>query len=141
VGALAEGTFPSSGWNVTYQAGIGNGRGAVTSRGGDAGDNNARPAWVVNLFAKPDMPFGLQVGGSLYLDRVSLPGQPEYNERITAAHFVWQREDPELIAEIANVHHDQAGGTFAVSNVAYYAQAAYRLPSFARLWKPYYRFE
>src|SRR5437762_1430577 len=77
VGALAEGTLPSSGWNVTYQAGIGNGRGDVTSRGGDAGDNNVRPAWVVNLFAKPDVAFGLQVGGSLYLDKISGPGRPE----------------------------------------------------------------
>lgn len=141
VGALAEGAFSSGGWNVNYQAGVGNGRGSVISRGGDAGDNNARPAWALNLFAKPDRAFGLQVGGSLYLDRVSLTGRPEFSERITAAHAVWQREDPEVIAEIASVRHAEVGGGPATSSLAYYIQTAYRLPSSSGLWKPYYRFE
>src|SRR5947207_1187760 len=67
VGGLLEGSLPAGGLNVNYQGGVGNGRGNVISRGGDAGDNNARPAWVLNLFTKPDALFGLQVGGSLYL--------------------------------------------------------------------------
>jgi hypothetical protein len=141
VGGLVEGTIPAAGWNVNYQAGIGNGRGNVISRGGDAGDNNARPAYVVNVFTKPDRAFGLQAGGSLYLDRVSVPGRPEFNERIAAAHAVWQRGDPEVIAEIAHVHHERAGGGLPATNVAYYIQTAYRLPPFNREWKPYYRFE
>jgi hypothetical protein len=74
VGALVEGGVPAGGLNLNYQAGIGNGRGNVISRGGDAGDNNARPAYVFNAFAKPDQAFGLQVGGSFYLDRISQPG-------------------------------------------------------------------
>ncbi len=141
VGALAEGGFPAGGWNLNYQAGVGNGRGNVISRGGDAGDNNARPAWALNVFSKPDRAFGLQVGGSLYLDRISLAGRPEFSERIVAAHAVWQREDPEVIAEIANVRHEQVGGGPVASNLAYYIQTAYRPPSVGRLWKPYYRFE
>jgi len=141
VGGLVEGSLPAGGLNVNYQAGVGNGRGNVISRAGDAGDNNARPAWVLNLFTKPDRVFGLQVGGSLYADRVSLPGQPEFDERIIAAHAVWQHEDPEVIAEIADVRHTQDGAALTTSSLAYYVQAAYRLPSFARLWKPYYRFE
>ena len=44
VGALVEGVAPSGGWNINYQAGIGNGRGNVISRAGDAGDNNDVPA-------------------------------------------------------------------------------------------------
>ena len=141
VGALAEGAFSAGGWNLNYQAGIGNGRGNVISRAGDAGDNNARPAVVLNAFTKPDSVFGLQVGGSVYFDRVSVPGRPEFDERIIAADAVWQREDPELIAEIADVRHEPVGGTETTSNLAYYVQAAYRLPSAAHLWKPYYRFE
>jgi hypothetical protein len=141
VGALAEGVLPSGGWNLNYQAGIGNGRGSVISRAGDAGDNNNRPAWLLNVFAKPDRAFGLQVGGSVYIDRVTVAGRPEFDERITSAHAAWQREDPEIIAEIADVHHEQIGGSLSTSNLAYYVQGAYRLPSSARLWKPYYRFE
>jgi hypothetical protein len=141
VGALVEGGIPAGGLNLNYQAGIGNGRGNVISRGGDAGDNNARPAYVANVFAKPDKAFNLQVGGSLYADRVSVPGQPEFNEQIVAGYAVWHREDPELIAEIANVRHERVGGFPSTSNLAYYAQAAYRLPGRGHLWKPYYRFE
>jgi hypothetical protein len=141
VGALVEGNAPAAGWNVNYQAGIGNGRGSVISRGGDAGDNNARPAYVVNVFAKPDAAFGLQFGGSLYLDRISLTGGPEFDERIAAAHVVWQREDPEVIAEIADIRHQPVGGGPTASSRAYYIQTAYRLPAAGRLWKPYYRFE
>jgi hypothetical protein len=141
VGALVEGTAPTKGLHIGYQAGVGNGRGSVISRGGDAGDNNDRPAWLANVFTRPDKLFALQVGGSVYIDRVSTTGRPEFDERILAAHAVWQREDPEVIAEVARVHHSQVGGTLETSNVAYYLQAAYRLPSSARLWKPYYRFE
>jgi hypothetical protein len=141
VGALAEGALRADGWNLNYQAGIGNGRGNVISRGGDAGDNNAHPAVVLNLFVKPDRVFPLQVGGSVYFDRVSAAGRPEFDERITAAHAVWQREDPELVAEIADVRHEMVGGAQTTANLAYYIQAAYRLPSSAHLWKPYFRFE
>ena len=141
VGALAEGLFPASGWNLNYQAGVGNGRGGVISRGGDAGDNNATPAWVGGLFVKPDRAFGLQVGGSLYFDKISLTGQPDFRERIFAGHIAWQREDPEIIAEVANVRHEAVGGISTSSNLAYYVQAAYRLPWLGALWKPYYRFD
>ena len=59
-----------------------------------------------------------------------------------AGHAVWQKEDPEVIAEIANVRHRDVGDSLAASsNLAYYVQTAYRLPWFGRLWKPYYRFE
>ena len=71
VGALVEGVVPSGGWNINYQAGIGNGRGSVISRAGDAGDNNDVPALLVNVFTKPDRLFGLQVGASAYSDRIT----------------------------------------------------------------------
>ena len=141
VGGLVEGTLPASGWNIAYQPGIGNGRGNVLRRGGDAGDNNDRPAYLVNVFTRPDQAFGLQVGASAYFDRISLVGKPEYGEQIFAAHAVWQHENPELIAEIADVRHEQIGSDTTTSNIAYYAQAAYRLPPPLVQWKPYYRFE
>jgi hypothetical protein len=141
VGALAEGSWIARGWNLNYQAGVGNGRWNVISRPGDAGDNNDRPAWVLNFFARPDAPFGLQVGGSAYFDRVSVPGQPEYNEQIVSAHAVWLHEDPEVIAEIADVRHTQVGFSGTTSNLGYYVQGAYRLRGAARLFKPYYRYE
>ena len=141
VGALAEGALPAAGLNLNYNAGVGNGRGAVISRSGDFGDVNNSRAWLVNLFVKPDKLYGLQAGGSVYRDRITLAPN-EYGEWITSGHLVWARENPEVIAEVANVRHQGLGNFKGVSNsVAYYIQTAYRLPWLERLWKPYYRFE
>src|SRR5258707_10325413 len=40
VGFLAEGNIPSGGAGLSYNVGVGNGRGNVIFRPGDAGDNN-----------------------------------------------------------------------------------------------------
>ena len=83
----------------------------------------------------------MQVGGSFYRDKVGAPGNRAFGEWIGSAHIIWQKENPELIAEFANVHHDEQGGNAVSNSQAYYIQAAYRLPWFGSLWKPYYRFE
>jgi hypothetical protein len=141
IGALAEGALPAGGLNLNYNAGIGNGRGAVISRSGDFGDVNNNRAWLVNLFVKPDKLYGLRAGGSVYRDEIT-QGASNYREWITSGNLVWARESPEVIAEVANVHHEGIGPIVGVSNsIAYYVQVAYRLPWFERLWKPYYRFE
>ncbi len=141
VGALVEGAVPASGWHVNYQAGLGNGRGSVISRAGDPGDSNGKRAWLMNVFTKPDRPFGLQLGGSAYFDTVTVAGGREFGEQIVAAHAVWQKEDPEVIAEIAGVRHEESGQAVSTWSHAFYIQTAYRLPVLDRLWKPYYRFE
>jgi hypothetical protein len=141
IGALVEGALPAGGLNLNYNAGIGNGRGAVLSRGGDFGDINNNRAWLTTLFIKPDKLYGLQVGGSVYRDEIT-QGLNNHREWITSGHFVWSRENPEVIAEVANVHHTGVAPLSGVSNsLAYYAQVGYRLPWLDRLWKPYYRFE
>jgi hypothetical protein len=141
VGAMVEGALPASGWNVNYQVGLGNGRGSVISRAGDAGDNNGNRAWLANVYVKPDRMFGLRAGASIYGDQVTLATGREFGERIVSGHVVWRREDPELIAEIAGVRHQEVGSTSVAWSHAFYVQVAYRLPQFGRLWKPYYRFE
>jgi hypothetical protein len=141
IGALVEGSVPASGWNVGYKAGLGNGRSTVISRGGDAGDVNDNKAWLVNGFSKPDALYGLEFGASLYGDRVTVPSAGDVGERIVSAHVAWSKEDPEFIAEVASVRHERAGGGDVTWSHAYYVQAAYRLPQFNRLWKPYFRFE
>lgn len=143
IGGLVEGAVPAGGLNLNYKAGVGNGRAAVISRGGDAGDSNGDRAWLANVFAKPDKVFGLEVGGSAYGDSVTLADSREFHEKIVSGYVVWNKEEPELIAEIAGVRHRAAGSSDddATWSRAYYIQAAYRLPSFKRLLKPYYRFE
>jgi hypothetical protein len=141
VGMLVEGAVPARGLNLNYNLGLGNGRGQVISRSGDIGDINNNRAWLVNAFVKPNRLYGLQVGGSVYRDMISPLGVPAAREWIQSAHIAWLKETPEVIAEFANVSHQPVGGGSPVHSQAFYAQAAYRLPGDARLWKPYYRFE
>ena len=140
VGGLIEGAVPAGGLHLNYNVGLGNGRGAVINRAGDAGDINNNRAWLVNLFVKPDRPFGLQAGGSAYRDRISL-GARAFDEWITSGHIVWSKEKPEVIAEAANINHTEVGRPDSVNSQAYYIQVGYRLPGLEQLWKPYYRFE
>jgi hypothetical protein len=134
VGALVEGATPAGGWNLNYKAGVGNGA-------GDAGDSNDDLAWLVNAFSKPDAAYGLEFGGAAYADSVTLPSGQEMKEQIVSAFGAWQKEDPEIVAEFAAVRHREAGTAEVFWSRAYYVQAAYRLPAFNRLWKPYARVE
>jgi len=141
VGGLVEGSAPANGLNVNYKLGVGNGRATVIGRAGDAGDSNDSLAWLANVFVRPDAVFGLEAGGSLYGDTVRLASGREIDEQVVAAHAVWNREDPELIAEVASVRHrDTLTGQVTWSH-GYYVQAAYRLGEPWAQWKPYARFE
>ena len=141
VGAMAEGNIPSGGLGLGYNLGIGNGRGEVISRPGDAGDINNNRAWVAKLFARPAKAYGLEVGGSFYRDKITLPSGLNYREWIGTGYLVWTKGAPEFLAEFDNVNHRNIL-TNAVSNSnASYVQVAYRLPWSERVLKPYYRFE
>lgn len=149
IGALAEGAVPTGPLGLNYQVGLGNGRSSNIARAGDGGDINNNRAWVVNIFSRPRGWSGFQIGGSAYGDEITVPGAtggspplvPRTRELISSAHIVWTRETPELLAEFANVRHlvPQTGQAF--NSQAYYVQVAYRLPTFEKKWKPYYRFE
>jgi len=139
VGALVEGTVPAGGLNLGYKAGVGNGRAGVISRGGDAGDVNSDASYLVNLASKPDAVYGLEFGASLYADTITPATGDKVRERIVTAHVTYQKETPELIAEVALVRHEQAGSV--LWSRAYYLQAAHRFPWDERRWKGYYRFE
>jgi hypothetical protein len=141
VGALAEGALPAGGLNLNYNAGVGNGRSTAINRSGDFGDVNNNRAWLFNLFVKPDRLYGLQVGGSVYRDKIT-SAAGEFREWIHSAHLVWNRESLEFLSEVANVHHEAVGPLKTASNsIAYYLQTAYKLPGLEKSWKPYYRFE
>ncbi len=140
VGLLAEGTVGPPTIGFGYNAGVGNGRGAVIGRAGDAGDVNRDRAWLVKLFARPASLYGVELGGAAYHDVAAIEGTAGFPELITSAYAAITSETPEVIAEFANVrHHDRATGA-DFNSQAFYLQAAVRLvhaPSF----KPYARFE
>lgn len=141
VGFLAEGNIPSGGLGLAYSVGVGNGRGEIISRPGDAGDNNNNRAWVANLYARPQRLYGLQFGGSVYRDKISLGGGNDYREWITSANVEWTRGAPELLAEFENVNHESILTGKISNSDAFYVQTAYRMPWLERSFKPYYRFE
>src|SRR5260370_13261521 len=140
VGALVEGAVPAGGLNLNYNLGIGNGRSSVISKAGDWGDVNNNRAWLATVFSRPDRLYGLQVGASVYRDLITPIGGKAFREWIESAHVVWSKGSPELIAEFANVTHQEVGTTLQSNSQAWYVQAAYRLPWLERLVKPYYRF-
>ena len=140
VGVLGQGGVDAPGFSVDYEAGLGNGRGEVESRGGDAGDVNNHRAWLVHLFARPDALYELRAGGAYYRDQVGFESEPGVREEILSGYVVFAKETPELIFEAAGTDHKEAdGGSY--ESFAYYVQAAYRLPWCHGLLKPYGRFE
>lgn len=141
VGALAEGNIPSGGLGLSYNIGIGNGRGSMIARPGDAGDVNNNRAWVAKLFARPAKAYGLEVGGSFYRDKITLPVGAEYREWISSAYLAWTKGAPEFLAEFDNVNHRNIATNAVANSDAMYGQVAYRLPWFEKTLKPYYRFE
>lgn len=140
VGLLAEGLVSSAKAGIGYNVGLGNGRGAILSRAGDAGDVNTNRAWVAKLYSRPAAVTGLEFGGAVYHDLITIAGASAYPELISSAYVALTRERPEIIAEFAHVrHHDQAADVDYNSR-AFYVQAAYRLSPRPK-WKPYARFE
>lgn len=141
VGAQAEGSFAPGPLGLSYHLGVGNGRAANIARAGDAGDVNGRAAFVGSLSARPVVPFGLLVGISGYVDRVSLDSGTEADERILSLRGLWERGPPELLAEYVRIWHDPVGSGDVQASEAFYAQAAARLPRELRNWKAYVRYE
>ena len=141
VGVFAEGNIPSGGLGLGYNVGVGNGRASSISGGGVAGDSNNNRAWVANLFARPAQLYGLQVGGAVYRDKISLATGESFGEWITSAHLVWTKETPEFLAEFANVRHRESSTGRVSNSHAFYVQVGYRLPMLEKHLKPYYRFE
>ena len=139
VGGLLEGTVRAGGVNLGYEAGIGNGRHEIISRGGDAGDVNNSRAWLVNLSVKPDALYGFAAGVSFYDDRITLEDMG-VDETIASAYVVYTKETPEVLAEVAKTTHDVDGGG-SYDGLAYYAQVAYRLSLAGDRFKPYVRYE
>jgi hypothetical protein len=141
IGVLAEGRATGSRLGLGYSAGLGNGRASNLARAGDFGDSNQNKAVLANLYARPERVNALELGVSVYRDRITPEQGGDMDEWITSAHVAWTNESPELIAEVFNVRHTDRASGDTFNNPAFYVQGAYRLPWNRARWKPYYRFE
>lgn len=140
VGLLAEGLLTSPTLGLGYNAGVGNGRGEIISRAGDAGDANTNRAWVGKLYSRPAALYGLELGTAVYHDLVPVADTPGSPELIASAYVALTRETPEVIAEFSHVRHHDQTSNLDYNSHAFYVQVASRLPN-APKWKPYARFE
>lgn len=141
VGGIAEGAIPSGAANLEYAAGIGNGRDETISRPGDAGDVNSNRAWFVKLASKPSRPYKLQLGASLYDDRITPPMGQDFDETILSAFAVFTGETPEVISEYFHMQREGHTTGERFDSDSYYVQVGYRLPVWKARLKPYARID
>ena len=157
VGVMAEGMLVRR-IGLNYMAGYGNGRDSdLVGMGLDAGDisgsdasafpvgskvsTGRHRAGVARLFARPPQLNGVEFGGAVYRDTLSVSFTNGVPELITSAYVAITRESPEIIAEFSNLRHSDYYPDHVSNSQAFYVQFAYRLPNAAAKWKPYTRFE
>ena len=142
VGAAAEGAIPSGSLGLNYIAGVGNGRGENIARAGDAGDVNNNRALNARVFARPDALYGLETGVSYYRDTITQETSPQdFDEWIGSAYVVYNRENPQVIAEYFHIEHEGVSTGEMSKSDAYYIQVAYRIPWWQARLMPYTRYE
>jgi hypothetical protein len=141
VGVVATGSMPHGPVTLSYNLGLGNGRGTTVWRAGDAGDaNNSRARVAAAAMRMPAL--GLEAGVSYYGDRITPTPAIDVHERILSAHLAGEHETPEFIVEYAQVRHDpQRPARAATTSQTGYGQLAYRLSGRASALKPYARYD
>lgn len=141
VGAMVEGKVFPNGLSVSYAGGVGNGRNENLARAGDAGDADNHRALLLQLGLRPDIMYDLEVGAAVYFDRMPVKNGPPPDEQILSAYVVLAREKPEFLGEFFFVRHEDDTTHRNSGNTSYYVQAAYRLPIWNEILKPYARVE
>jgi hypothetical protein len=140
VGVEAYGSIPSGSLGLHYVAEVGNGRESrapieeepvqniVTETNGKAVN--------FELFARPTKVPGLQVGISLYHDKLVPNSLPEVGETILAAHAVYTTPTFEWLNEALVVRHSPEGG-HTYETPGWYSQISRRFGSY----RPYFRYQ
>ena len=142
LGVSATGDIPSGTLGLRYIAELGSGRASQSSAAAASqpalADNNT-PSVNLGLIARPGRWDGLQLGVTLYRDRLTLQdtSKAPIDEIVGGAHALYKTETVELLGEWLAMRHRARGG--AEANVArgWYAQASHRLG----VVRPYARYD
>jgi hypothetical protein len=141
VGVSVNGRIPSGDLRLSYVAEIGNGR-ASRSKLDEAVQNkideNNGKAFNLALQSRPRWAPGLQVGVSMYRDRLTPENLPKIGETIWAAHAVYQTPSFEFLNEGILIRHNLAGTHQTLNTPAFYTQISRR---FYNKLRPYFRYE
>ena len=142
LGVSATGDIPSGGLGLRYIAELGSGRAgqssAATAPQPALADNNT-PSVNVALLARPERWDGLQMGVSLYRDRLTLQdtSKAPIDEMVGAAHALYKTDADELLVEWLAVRHRSRAGGEPNTVRGWYAQASHRFG----VLRPYARYD
>ena len=142
LGVSVNGDIPSGSLGLRYVAEIGSGRAgqssAATAPQPVLADNNT-PSYNVGLIVRPDRAEGLQLGVTLYRDRLTLQDTSKraIDELIGGAHALYKTDAVELLGEWLAIRHQAGGAAPASVSRGYYAQASRRF----RDVRPYVRYD
>jgi hypothetical protein len=132
--------LPSGKLGLHYVAELGNGR-ASTSPDVEAVQNviDEKNGKAVNLglYARPTRVPGLQVGVSVYHDKLIPLGVASVGETIVAAHAVIVRPNFEWLNEGLVIRHAPQGITHVYETPGFYTQVSKRIGAF----RPYFRYQ
>ena len=142
LGITTNGDIPSGGLGLRYVAEMGSGRAgqssAATPPQPGLADNNT-PSMNVALITRPARWDGLQMGVSLYRDRLTLQDttKASIDEMIGVAHALYKTDAVELLGEWVAMRHRPRAGADANTTRGWYAQASRRF----RAIRPYVRYD
>ena len=142
LGVSATGDIPSGPLGLRYLAEVGSGRAGQSSAAAALqpalADNNT-PSVNLGLITQPDRWDGLQVGATLYRNRLTLQdtSKAPIDEIIGGAHALYKTDVVELLGEwLAMRHRARGSGETNVSR-GWYAQASRRFGAV----RPYARYD
>lgn len=138
VGITVQGEIPSGTLGLHYIAEVANGRSfnADSAEVQNFVDGNNGKSITVGLFARPDAAPGLDVGFTVYRDRLEPDAIAKVKETITAAHAAYLTPRFEFLNELAIVRHHPQSGDNATSK-SFYTQISNRFG----IVRPYVRYE
>ena len=138
VGLQATGRVPGAPWGLRYVAEVGNGRASRSPLDAPvqtALDENNRKAFNLGLFARPNSVRGLQVGFSVYRDRLAPEGAPAVSQTIGAGYIVFQNARYESLNEFVMMRLASNGRVF--NTPAFYTQFSRQFGSY----RPFFRYQ
>ena len=131
LGITAAGEVPSGQLGVRYVAEFGSGRAGQASPAvapqPSLSDNNTM-SFNVGLIARPDRPDGLELGVSIYGDRLTFDNTAlaAITETIGAAHIVYHTDETEMLVESVVMRHSVNGSLVTSDTWGHYAQFSRR---------------
>lgn len=140
VGVSFYGAVPSPKLNLGYTVEIGNGRDYRTESVQTVKDNTRGKSINLALHSRPSKISGLELGASLYRDRLNLNHVP-IAQQILAAYGAYNRGRLEAITEFVGVKHTQT--TPGIAKISTYLPGLYTQWSYrvSGAWRPYFRYE